>query len=66
MIVPSPELQISEAYRVLQPGGRATFTIWAGLDDWFTAVERVIGGDQVDQPYHHLYQEGKVREMVEK
>jgi SAM-dependent methyltransferase len=42
--MPAPDRAIAEAYRVLKPGGRYAFTVWAGPDrhEFFALVLRAI------------------------
>jgi SAM-dependent methyltransferase len=44
MLVPEPDLALAETFRVLRPGGRVVFTVWAeaAANPWGTAIGRAL------------------------
>eukprot|EP00357_Protocruzia_adherens_P019701 CAMPEP_0115015500 /NCGR_PEP_ID=MMETSP0216-20121206/26813_1 /TAXON_ID=223996 /ORGANISM="Protocruzia adherens, Strain Boccale" /LENGTH=209 /DNA_ID=CAMNT_0002385647 /DNA_START=84 /DNA_END=710 /DNA_ORIENTATION=- len=71
MIVPEPEKQISEAYRVLQPGGRAVASVWGRKEHstyfWLPMqVQEEIGIETSgDRSNFHLNDPEKLKALFE-
>ena len=72
MVVESPQQMLSEAYRVLEPGGLAAFSVWANKNDCtlFSIPERTLKRMGITQPKknvrskYHLSDEGRLRTML--
>lgn len=72
MIVESPSQMLSEAYRVLQPGGFAAFSVWANKEDCtlFSIPERalkrlgVTSSKKNIRSKYHLADESRLKALI--
>jgi len=72
MIVESPSQMLAEAYRVLQPGGLAAFSVWAKKEDCtlFSIPERALKRMGVAAPKknvrskYHLADESRLKTLI--